>query len=104
MPHPNALKQLENYGPIVEELDKITDLIDERFGKNIEAYEATKELVELSRKYDLRPIIEELSDDNYAYNRELAAVTIWYLWLVLDNDIKYNPKQAYSVFVDRIRE
>jgi hypothetical protein len=80
MPSKNALKQLQTDGQLALTIDKLTDLIDKTPERSKKAIELIK-LTELNKTNDLSLLVEKLSRDRYAYNRELAAVLIWQLWL-----------------------
>lgn len=80
MPHPNALKELKTYGLIAQTLDRLADDVDDRYGSGQSVGEATQDLIEFYLAQDIKPILNKIVKDKYAYNRELVAVTIMYLW------------------------
>ncbi|HUC20666.1 MAG TPA: hypothetical protein VMR98_04190 [Candidatus Polarisedimenticolaceae bacterium] len=80
MPHQNAIKQLHTYGPLAARLDSLTDEVDKAGGER-ELWEAKlKNFIEFFDANKLAGLVEQLSRDPYAYNRELAAATILCLW------------------------
>lgn len=95
MPHSNAAKQLQTYGQVAIDLDALTDRITAVKAKHKSgaAKAVYCELLDFSTTHDLRPLIAKLAQDKYAYNREIAAVTIFYWWEAWKFTIPYSTAQ-----------
>ena len=93
MPNKNVIQMLHTYGPIAIELESLTELIDGPF-KRDKVSRLLAKLAKLNDDTSLRLVVEGLSQDSYAYNRELAADTIRQLWLAW-KFIPYEDEKTY---------
>lgn len=82
MPHKNAIKQLQTYGPLSAQLDNLEKEISASAASQGQWNAKLGELIEYfqENQADLRYLIQQLSRDHFSYNRELAASILLYLW------------------------
>jgi hypothetical protein len=104
MPHPNVLKQLETYGPMAQELDRLTDQVGDLFGKGASRPEALKEFRDFCKSHDVSDVVVQLAKDKYAYNRELAAITIWDIWMLPYLDVTFSVKEPSAAYQNRLAD
>jgi len=99
MPSKKVFQKMQSYGPIALKLEKLTRRIDEPFEWD-KISRLLSTLAKLNANASLQPVVEALSRDSYAYNRELATNTIRQLWMRW----KYLPYDDEKAYRERVKK